>query len=114
METEYEYGDLLYFGYPYDEDSEKHQNEFIAEVKQRFPLVKLWDAYDEIKGYRQEVRIPKGEKENFMIWLIAFGWFDFGLTTQILMMSEDKESKDLLRHYIDLAKEQYPEKFKKQ
>ena len=113
MEIEYEYGELLYFGYPYEDESEKYQNDFIKEVNEKFPLAKLKDAYDEIKGYRQQVNIPKGEKENFMAWLIAYGWFDFGLTIQILRMSTDKESEELLKKYIDKAKEQYPNNFKK-
>ena len=105
---EYEYGVLLYFGDSY-ENGKEYQNEFISEIKEKFPLAKLTDAYDEIKGYRQQVYVPKGEKENFMAWLIAFGWFEFGLGSQIMLMSDDKE----LKKYIDKAKEQYPEKLKK-
>ena len=42
--------DLMYFGYEWDADSKKNGTDFIAEIK---------DAYDSIKGYRQEVYLEE-------------------------------------------------------
>jgi hypothetical protein len=105
-----EYQDLLYFGYEWDADSKKNETDFIAEIKVKFPNVKLEDAYDSIKGYRQEVYLEETESENYFAWLIAFGWYDFSFTIQIMEM--DKDKKDDFRKYINLAKSQYPQNFK--
>jgi hypothetical protein len=45
--------DLMYFGYEWEDDSYPLQEEFIKEVKEEFADVRLEDAYDSIKGFRQ-------------------------------------------------------------
>jgi hypothetical protein len=106
--------DLMYFGYSFGEDApeaKKNQADFIKEVKEKFPNVELRDAYDEIKGYRQEVHLDDSETENYNAFLLGKGWFEMSLTLQIDMMSGEK--KDDIMRWIDLAKVQYPESFKK-
>lgn len=104
------YQDLLYFGYEHEIDSMKYQTLFIAEIKEKFPNIELKDAYDSIKGYRQEVYLDENESNNYWSWLIAFGWLEFSLSGQLMLMDIDKKEK--LLNYINLAKSQYPDKFK--
>lgn len=106
-----EYQDLVYFGGEYDPDSKQHQIEFIKEIKEKFPNVELKDAYDYIKGFRQEVYIDKAEDDNYWSWLIAHGWLECSLGGQLMKM--DSNEKERLLRYIELAKQQYPDNFKK-
>jgi len=102
--------DLVYFGYEYDKDSKKHETDFSNEIKERFPDVRLIDAYDSIKGYRQAVYLDEAENDNYWAWLIAFGWSALSLTGQLMFM--DSGNKEKLDYYINLAKSQYPQNFK--
>ena len=104
------YQDLMYFGYEYNADSKKNETDFINEIKERFPNIELIDAYDSIKGYRQEVYLEENESDNYFSWLIAFGWVELSLTGQVMLF--DKEQKEKLYRYINLAKSQYPNNFK--
>ena len=104
------YQDLMYFGYEWDADSKKNETDFIKEIKDKFPNVELKDAFDSIKGYRQEVYLEETENDNYWAWLIAFGWLELSLTGQLMLM--DKDQKEKLHKYINLAKSQYPQNFK--
>ncbi len=108
------YQDLVYFGYDHTlEDSTESRNfekEFMEELRERFPEVVFKDAYDSIKGFRQEVYLPEGSSDSYYTWLIAFGWYNFSLTTGIMMRSPDR--KDDIEKYITLAKTEYPQNFK--
>jgi hypothetical protein len=106
--------DIMYFGYSFGEDAaESRQNEtdFIKEIKEAFPNVKLKNAYDEIKGYRQEVWLEDEQQEDYHCFLFGKGWFELSLTLQIAMMSDDKH--DDIKHWIELTRIKYPEAFKK-
>jgi len=105
------YQDLMYFGYEYDTDSKKNETDFIAEIKAKFPNVELKNAYDSIKGYRQEVYLEETKSDNYWAWLIAYGWLELSLKGQLMLM--DKGQSDKLSKYIDLAQIQYPQNFKK-
>jgi len=104
--------DIMYFGYGYgkDDHAREYQSDFINEVKKFFPNVRLEDAYNEIKGYRQSVYLEDSEKDNYLAYLIGKGWIDFSLTLQIAMM--DKDELDNIKGWFKLAKQQYPEAFK--
>ena len=104
------YQDLMYFGYEWDADSKKNEADFIEEIKVKFPNVELKNAYDSIKGYRQEVYLEESESDNYWAWLIAFGWLELSLAGQLMLM--DKKQKEKLNKYINLAKSQYPQNFK--
>jgi hypothetical protein len=104
------YQDLMYFGYEWDTDSKEAETVFIAEIQERFPQVELKNAYDNIKGYRREVYLEEAETDNYWAWLIAFGWLELSFGGQLMLM--DKDSEERLRKYINLAKSQYPTKFK--
>lgn len=108
------YIDLVYFGYDnYGEESinsRKNQTEFMETLKERFPDAEFKDAYDEIKGFRQEVFMPEDLKESYYSWIFAFGWYEFSLTTCIMTMSPEK--KEEVKKYIGLAKKEYPQNFK--
>jgi hypothetical protein len=114
METKIEYQDLVYFGYDYEQGSEKAQVDFMREIKEKFPNVEFKDAYDNIKGYRQEIYLKKENSDNYYSWLIGAGWFELSLFFQLLMMSAGKEPEQKAKFdkYFNLAKEQYPQNFK--
>lgn len=105
------YQDLIYFGYAWDGNSMQHEIDFIAEIKERFLNVELKNAYDSIKGYRQEVYLDEVDDDDYWAWLIAYGWLEFSLAGQLMLIIEDQKEK--LDKYILLAKSQYPEKFVK-
>lgn len=107
-----EYLDLMYFGYPNQPESLKNESDFIAEVKERFPKVELKDAYDSIKGYRQEVYLDKEQSDDYYAWIIAHGWMNCSLLGTLMFM--DKTQGEKLKNYVSLAKSQYPSKFKTQ
>jgi len=104
------YQDLMYFGYEWDAESKKNETDFISEIKIKFPNVEMINAYDNIKGYRQEVYLEEAESDNYWAWLIANGWFELSLTGQLIII--DKDQNDKLHKYIQLAKTQYPQNFK--
>lgn len=98
--------DLIYFGY----DGNKLQDEFIESVKIEFPNVKLKDAYDSTKGYRQELYIEDNHKEDLNMWLIANGWCECSFVLRI--MSMDKDEKGNFKKLVEKTKCKYPEAFK--
>jgi hypothetical protein len=108
------YQDLVYFGYDHDpkeaSEARKAENEFIETLRERFPDVEFKDAYDYIKGFRQEVYLPEQNSEAYYSWLFAFGWYEFSLTLGLMMRSPEK--KDEVMKYIELAKSEYPQNFK--
>jgi CRISPR/Cas system CSM-associated protein Csm5 (group 7 of RAMP superfamily) len=107
--------DILYFGYDFpDESAENRKNEkdFIKEIKEKFPNVVLLDVYNDIKGFRQQVsNLDEIGKDNYYSWLFGAGWFEFSLTMQLMQMDKEKHAE--VYKYLDLAKEQYPNSFKK-
>lgn len=100
--------DLIYFGY--NDNSVNFEKEFIEEVKIIFPNVILKDAYNSIKGYRQEVHLDKSDEDNYYSFLIGKGWLEMSLTLQIAMM--DKNEHEKFKAWFNIAKKQYPEAFK--
>jgi hypothetical protein len=114
MQNSNKYMDLVYFGYDHfgeeSINSRKNQTEFMETLKERFPDVEFKDAYDEIKGFRQEVFLSEDDKESYYSWIFAFGWYECSLTTSILTMSPEK--KDEVKKYIDIAKKEYTQNFK--
>lgn len=100
----------MYFGSAYEPKTSDFEKDFISEIKAVFPNVTLKDAYDDIKGYRQEVHIDESDKDNYFSFLIGKGWYQMSLTMSIALRSEsEKENSD---RWISLAKKQYPEAFK--
>jgi len=104
--------DIMYFGYEGEDESPKLQAEFIPAIKEKFEDVKLRDAFDDIKGYRQEVHLPDEKKDNYLCWLIGNGWFEMSITMQLMML--DQGQKDEFERIYELTKIQYPEAFKKE
>lgn len=102
--------DLMYFGYDWESDSQKLEKQFKETIVTIFPEVKLVDAYNSIKGYRQEVYLPDEQKDNYLTWIIGDGWIYISLTMQLMMM--DKEQSNEFKRIFALAKLQYPEAFK--
>lgn len=109
------YTDLLYFGYESDKESKGFQADFITNIKQKFENVELRNAYDGIKGYRQEIFLREDQNDDYHAWLIGDGWLEMSMTMQLIMMSSGREpeQKAKLDKYIALAKQQYPQSFKK-
>lgn len=103
--------DIMYFGYEWDKDSRQNEIDFINEIKEKFPNVKLKNAYDSIKGYRQEVWLDDNQEDDYMAFLLGKGWFEMSMSLQIDMMT--KERNDQVKKWIDLTRIQYPESFKK-
>ncbi len=102
--------DLLYFGYVWENDSPKLEKEFKESIITVFPNVKLIDAYNDIKGYRQEVHLLDEEKDDYLSWIIGDGWLNMSLNLQIMIL--DKEQKSEFERIFALAKKQYPQSFK--
>jgi len=109
MENSKKMMDLVYFGYSYEGDSQNLENEFMTDIKAKFPECELKDAYDEIKGYRREVLLPEELKDDYYTWIFAFGWAECSLSASLMMMGDNVDSA---RKYINMAKSQYPENFK--
>jgi hypothetical protein len=117
MPTSVEYQDLLYFGYDVfgeSEDNRRLEQEFITEITTRFPTAQLKDAYDEIKGFRQEVHLEKELEDQYFSFLIGKGWLNCSMSLTLLLMEsgDNMEHKATVERYVALAKEEYPENFK--
>lgn len=109
--------DVVYFGYDHGAEGAQSfqlQKEFMGEIVLRFPNVELKDAYDSIKGYRQEVHLDESEADNYYSWLLGKQWYECSLMLQIVMLSKGEEQKAEFQKYFSLAKQQYPESFKKE
>lgn len=104
--------DLMYFGYTYEEGSREYEIEFKEEFKEEFKNVELRNAYDEIKGYRQEVHLKDSQSDEYHTWLIGKGWFEMSMNMQLMMM--DKDQADEFKRIFELTKIKYPEAFKKE
>jgi len=107
------YQDLVYFGYSHGEEahqSKEYEKEFKEDLILKFPHVEFKDAYDDIKGYRQEVYLKEEDNDEYVSWIIANGWHEFSLTTSLMFM--DPSSQEKAKTYIEKAKLQYPDKFK--
>ena len=109
MQSSKKMTDLVYFGYAYEGDSQNLENEFIGEIKSKFSECELKNAYDEIKGYRREVSLPEELRDDYYTWIFAFGWAECSLSASLMLLGDNVDSA---RKYIDMAKSQYPEKFK--
>lgn len=95
--------DLVYFGYEWEDDSRKLEKEFIEEVSAAFPDAKLENAYDEIKGYRRSVFIEEEKEEDYLVFIIAHGWYNCSMSLQLM---KDSEKIDRL---IARVKQEYPD-----
>src|SRR5574337_1185116 len=102
--------DLMYFGYPYEADSSSLEKEFMSAIKNDFAEVKFKNAYDDIKGYRQEIMLDDFDRDNYYAWVIAHGWAEMSLMVQLMMM--DYKLKDEFFRLLDYAKQRYPHCFK--
>ena len=94
--------DLMYFGYEWDEGSKEADQEFIKEFSADFPDGKLQDAFDDIKGYRRTVYVDKAAKEDYLVWVLAKGWYGSSMTIMLM----EKEDVDKL---VDIIRIKYPE-----
>lgn len=101
--------DLVYFGYEWEKDSRELEKEFIEEVSAAFPDAKLEDAYDSIKGYRRSVFIEEEKKEDYLVFILAHGWYNCSLALRIMNDSEK------LNRLITRVKQEYSDciKFRK-
>jgi hypothetical protein len=115
---ELKYMDLVYFGYDdYSDEGKKNlkeQSDFMEKLKERFPNVQFRDAYDDIKGFRQEVFLEEKDNDNYYAWLFGKQFYNLSLTSQLLVMgaSHQPEQREKINHYFALAKKQYSEEFK--
>ena len=101
--------DLIYFGDEYDEGSEQHETEFLKEIKHDFPDVKLENAYDPIKGYRQQVTLSDEQELDYQVWLIGFGWFTYSFALNLVLC--DDRNEPLIDKLLVLARERYRDSF---
>jgi hypothetical protein len=85
--------DLVYFGYPYENDSKELERKFMEEIGSIFPECILNDAYDEFKGYRRVVIIPLELKDDYYTWIFESGWVRFSLNATLMKMSGIDEFK---------------------
>ena len=97
--------DLMYFGYSDDTNGPIFEKEFKDEIAVAFPTVRLEDAYDTIKGYRQEVHLSDDQKDNYLTWIIGNDWLNCSLDIQLIMRDPDQRSE--FERLLILAKKQY-------
>ena len=96
MQDNLKYTDLLYFGYDWSKEGQENgklEKEFMNELRTRFIDVGFEDAYDSIKGFRQEVYLKESEHDDYYSWILANGWHNCSLTMQLIMMEGSEESK---------------------
>lgn len=105
MNNDLKHIDLVYFGYTWEEDSLRLEKEFMEEVSQTFPTAKLEDAYDDIKGYRRSVFLEPEKEDDYLIFVIAHGWYWCSMSLQ--MMGYNQESK--LLELLERARKAHPE-----
>ena len=97
--------DIIYFGYE-TESSAKMQDEFIKELSKAYPDIKLSNAYDDIKGYRQAVYYSDYiSQSEYIKWLISSGWFSCSFHFKMMKMDKNLQPK-LKTIIIELKKEQ--------
>jgi hypothetical protein len=83
------YTDILYFGYDWDEKAQENcekEKAFLAKSAVAFPAIVCYDAYDSVKGYRQEVALPISEKHNFIMWLMEHNFLLCSFNYQMLLL----------------------------
>ena len=106
--------DLVYFGYDNpgeeSENAQKEQKEFMETLKERFPTVSFKEAYDEIKGFRQEIFLDAELKEQYYTWIFGWGWHHYSLMVSIMMANIDGSGE--AEKYLDMAALEYPQNFK--
>lgn len=100
-----EHMDLVYFGYTWEPESSKLEKEFIEEIKTAFPEIRLENAYDSIKGYRQSVFIEESKTDDYLVYIMAHGWFGCSLTLQLMQYNNATKLKEL----FERVKSEYPE-----
>ena len=101
--------DLVYFGYEWEPECRLLEKEFVSSVKERFPDIRLEDAYDSIKGYRQAVYTDNETEESYLVWALCHGWASCSMTLSLLFF-EDWEKIERL---LETGRKEYPECFKK-
>jgi len=97
------YQDLVYFGYTWEDESKSLEKEFMDTIKERFDYVEFKDAFNDIKGYRQEVYLKEGDEDAYKTWILANGWH--GCSMSVSLIQDAKEIERL----IDLVRVEYPE-----
>ena len=100
-----EHMDLVYFGYTWEPESSKLEKEFIEEIKTAFPEIRLENAYDSIKGYRQSVFIEESKTDDYLVYIMAHGWFGCSFTLQLMQYNNATKLKEL----FERVKSEYPE-----
>ncbi len=97
--------DLLYFGHDLDANAVNHarlEDNFIKEVKEKYPLVRLKNRYD--NGFKQRLDLPDVSQEDYYAWLIARGWAKCSLSFALVPQQRKSE-------LMERAKEEYPDAF---
>ena len=100
-----DFQDLMYFGH-----SKNNMDEYCKGIREAFPNVRLEEAHDIIKGYRQEVFLLETQINDYYAWSIAHGWGESSLNLMLIATGDD--NIDEVKRYVKLAKQQYPHKFK--
>lgn len=97
--------DLLYFGHDVDANAVNHahlEDDFIKEVKQKYPLARLRNRYD--SGFKQKLELPGVSQEDYYMWLIARGWANCSLSFAVISSKRKNE-------LMERAQEEYPDAF---
>lgn len=102
--------DLLYFGHDYGSKAPANarlQSDFISEIKERYPSVRLEDCFDTVDGYRQGIEIDGVAQDDYFAWAIARGWDTCSFRLSLIRGQNHKNFDRL----IALAKTKHPEAF---
>jgi len=104
--------DLLYFGHDVRDVSQSNariEQCFIDEAKERFPTIRIKDAYDKVKGFRQSIELTDVDQHEYHVWLYARGWSK--ASTSLSLLLKDEEAAE---NIMNAAKERYPHIFEEE
>ena len=99
--------DLLYFGHDFDANARNNallEENFIKEVKEKYPLVQLRNRYDPSSGFKQSLDLPDTSQDDYYMWIIARGWVNCSMS---FAFASSKRKGELM----EKAKEEYPDAF---
>lgn len=80
---------------------------FIEEVKVKFPVIRIRDAYDHMRGFRQSIEIAGVDLKHYHAWLVARGWDRMSSS----MAAASTKDAAFVDRVMAAAKEQYPHVF---
>lgn len=86
--------DLLYM------EEKEYLDQIQSELLAEFPTAKFEDGSDDIHRYRFSVDIENLEQQDWYLWLLRKGWFQFSFDFQFVTMDRPHEVKPLMQQVL--------------